>query len=355
VEFASGETLVASFIDSPFNLAGGVSGTYNGIVKGSGASDTQANAGLLNLVITLNTGAFTGKLNLDGVSSPVAGVFNHVDGTFVTPTVSNGTVWNLDLDFATKVITGTITKRKRGADFSVVNVNAPQAYTTAAFTAATYNVAFSAPATPAALLSDEYPHGNGYGVLTISAKDGAKLVGVLADGTAYTSSSVVCKPVSPATQNTVPVYASFAAAKGALVGNATITAAAAVTGTDFRWFKSQNSGQYYPYGFAQGADTGLTIDIAAGGLQSAATAPTLTTVSFSGGAFGGALQTGLTVGTNPNISFKTTKVMGGSFTNASGSNMIGGIVVGSTAYGYILTPLPKHIDGTGQGGLVSFP
>jgi 2',3'-cyclic-nucleotide 2'-phosphodiesterase (5'-nucleotidase family) len=347
-------TVTANFVASPFNLAGGVNGTYNGIVKGSAAADTQANAGILNVLVALNTGAFTGKLNLDGNITTVAGVFNNVDGTFVTPTVSNGVVYNLDLDFTTKVITGTITKRKRGADVSVVNVNAPQAYTTAAFTpAVAYNVAFSAPDAPAELLSDEYPHGNGYGVLTISANAGAKLVGVLADGTAFTSSSVVCKPVSPATENTVPVYASFAAAKGALVGNATITAAAAVTGTDFRWFKSENSGQYYPYGFALGADTGLTIDIAAGGLQSAATAPTLTTVSFSGGGFA---SSSIAVGTNPKISFKpTTNVMSGSYTNASGSNLIGGIVVGSTAYGYILTPLPKHFDGSGQGGLVAFP
>jgi len=173
---------------------------------------------------------------------------------------------------------------------------------------------------------------------------------VLADGTAYASSSVVCKPVAPLTENTVPVYASFAAAKGALVGNATITAAAAVTGTDFRWFKSENSGRYYPYGFALGADTGLTIDIAAGG--AVGTLPTLTTVGFSGGGFS---SSSIAVGTNPKISFKSTGVMGGSYTNASGSNLIGGIVVGGSAYGYILTPLPKHIDGSGQGGLVSFP
>jgi len=359
VQFDSGETLVANFTESPFNLAGGVNGTYNGIVKGSAAADTQANAGILNVLVALNTGAFTGKLNVDGQITTVAGVFNNVTGVFATPTVSNGVVYNLDLDFTTKVITGTITKRKRGADVSVVNVNAPQAYTTAAFTpAVAYNVAFSAPDAPAELLSDEYPHGNGYGVLTIGANAGAKLVGVLADGTAFTSSSVVCKPVSPATENTVPVYASFAAAKGALVGNATITAAAAVTGTDFRWFKSENSGQYYPYGFALGADTGLTIDIAAGGLQSAATAPTITngtsTLSLSGGGF--ALTNGVINGTTTKISFKpTTNVMSGSYTTPAGINLIGGIVVGSTAYGYILTPLPTHIDGSGQGGLVSFP
>jgi hypothetical protein len=358
VQFDASETLVANFVASPFTAApDGVAGIYNGIVKGSGAADTQANAGILNVLVALNTGAFTGKLNVDGQITTVAGVFNNVTGVFATPTVSNGVVYNLDLDFTTKVITGTITKRKRGVNVSVVNVNAPQAYTTAAFTpAVAYNVAFSAPDAPAELLNDEYPHGNGYGVLTISASAGAKLVGVLADGTAFTSSSVVCKPVSPATENTVPVYASFAAAKGALVGNATITAAAAVTGTDFRWFKSQNSGQYYPYGFALGADTGLTIDIAAGGLQSAAVAPTLTTVGFSSYTGGPFDVTGLTVGANPKITFKAgTVTLSGSYTTPAGINLIGGIVVGSTAYGYILTPLPTHFDGSGQGGRVVFP
>jgi len=139
-------TVVANFVASPFNLAGGVNGTYNGIVKGSAAADTQANAGILNVLVALNTGAFTGKLNLDGQITTVAGVFNNVNGTFVTPTVSNGVVYNLDLDFTSKVISGTITKRKRGADVNVINVNIGQAYTTAAFTPATsYNVAFGAP------------------------------------------------------------------------------------------------------------------------------------------------------------------------------------------------------------------
>ena len=367
VTFASGETLVATFTASPFTSgATGVAGTYNGIVKGSTVStDTQANAGILNVIVTVNTGAFTGKLNLDGVITPIAGVFDNVDGSFSTPDVNNGTAYDLTLDFATKVVSGSITKFKRGVEVAQVNVNAPHAYVTTAFTPATYHVAFGAPASPAPdLLPGEYPEGNGYGVLTVDAKAGAKLVGKLADGTAYSSSSVACPPVSPATEDTVPVFASFAGI-GSLVGEALVEAGVVDSSSAFRWFKKENAGQYYPYGFANGATTGLSIDIVAGGTRTAATIPTIvlntSTVSFTGGSLdlaGDALfdvhNMVITSATNPKLTFNaTTKLLTGTYTAGAEINTIAGIVVGNTAYGYILTPLPKHTDGTGEGGLVT--
>jgi hypothetical protein len=49
----------------------------------------------------------------------------------------------------------------------------------------------------------------------------------------------------------------------------------------------------------------------------------------------------------------TNHVLAGTFKNSSGTNRIGGIVVGNQAYGYLLTPLPTAVDGTGQGGRVT--
>ena len=371
VTFEAGESLVATFNSTPFTSGvNGVAGTYNGIVKGNTAStDTQTNAGLFNVVVT-STGAFTGKLNVNGESTPVAGLFNNVDGSFSTPDVRNGAAYDLTLDFATKVVSGSITKFKRGVQVAEVAVSAPHAYVTttlAPFTAATYTVAFDAPLSPAPdLLPGEYPEGNGYGTLTIGTKADAKLAGKLADGTAYTSSSFVCPPVSPATEDTVPVYASFAAATGALVGDALVDTSAETvdSSSPFRWFKKENAGQYYPYGFANGATTGLSINILAGAVRPTAT-PILVgqLVSFTGGSLDLAgdaffdllgVSDQVITATVPKLSINaTTKVLTGSYTKAGIIYTIEGIVVGTSTYGYILTPQPKHTDGAGEGGLVT--
>jgi hypothetical protein len=251
-------------------------------------------------------------------------------------------------------------------------INAPQAYskTTAPATAiaTTYNVAFTSPSTPASLAADEYPHGNGYGILTVSGTDGAaKLVGVLADGTAYSSSAYLCK-TTPAT---VPIFASFASRLGSIVGTATIDQSQAttdVTATGIRWFRSANTAaQYYPYGYAYDTDTGLTVNLI-GAKQSTSTLPTFsatTNVDFTLGSFASSPVMAKVIGAGlastdktTKLAFKaTTNVLSGSYTPVGGNaNVIGGIAVGkasTTVYGYILSPLPKHTDGTGEGGLVT--
>ena len=350
--FAAGDTATANFTDSPFTTA--VAGLYNGIVRGStAATDTQNNAGLFTASVTLHTGAFTGSLVIDGVRAPVAGVFNHLTKKFTTLPVTNGFVYDLTLhDLATpRTITGTITKYRRTSPVAVLNVNATQGNTS--FTGGPFLVAFSAPASPAPDLSDdEYPHGNGYASMTIGTKGVATVRGLLADGTAFASASTVC-----AGANIVPVFALFASRTGSLVGDATITAPA-VTGTGFRWFRSANASHYYPHGYANGGTTGLTIDIAAGHSTAGTNLPA--TVSFSGGEFAAAV-TGINVvtGTSTAASAKmsvTAGIIKGEWAgNGSypGKHLIGGVNVNGVNYGYILSPLPLHTDGTGQGGLVS--
>ena len=348
--FAIGNTVTANFTASPFTST--VAGIYNGIVKGSTTgTDTQGNAGLFTATVVLNTGAFTGKLDLDGVSAPIAGVFNNVSKTFATPTVANGSVYSLLLDIPNAKITGTITQRKRGADVAVITVNAPQGNITA--TGGPFVVAFSAPATPADLNTDEYPHGNGYETIKFGLKGVATTAGTLADGTVYTSAATAT------TTNVVPVFASFASRTGSLVGNATI-ATPAVTGTGFRWFKSASASQYYPYGYANGGTTGLTVDIAAGNSTAGTNLPA--TVSFTGGEFESLAQSGITVGATSSATAAkmvlTAGVNKGEWagnTTHPGKHIIGGVNVNGVNYGYILSPLPTQTDGTGQGSLVVFP
>ena len=365
--FAEGDTVVANFVNSPFTAA--VTGSYNGALKGSTTvTDTQANSGLFTATVSLNTGAFTGKVNLDGVISVIAGTFNHATKTFVSPVPNNGFAYSLLLDTTGPVnkITGTITKRKRGADVAAISVDAPHAFskTTAptAGLASTYNVAFSVPTAPGSLLADEYPHGNGYGSLVIDPASGAaKITGFLADGTAYTSASVLCRDA------TVPVFASFLARVGSLCGKLTIDLGATdtdITGTDLRWFRSENKSQYYPWGY----DTGLTVD-AVGAMRTTSTPASLglsgaPSVDFTDGPFSAAAVNKVLSGTTTLVSADgTTKLVLASTGLVTGEYeapaeyLIKGIIVGKgstgEAYGYILSPLPVHITGNGEGGLVT--
>ena len=349
--FAAGQTLIPTYLTTPFTT--NVVGLYNGIVKGS--TDTQANAGLFTATVTLNTGAFTGKLIVDGVTAPVAGVFNNVSKTFTSPTVANGSVYSLTInDSATpRTITGTITQYKRSVAGAVLNVTAIQGNTS--FTGGPFVVAFSAPASPAPdLIAGEYPTGNGVASITIGTKGVATVKGTLADGTAFTSASTVT-----ATNNVIPVFASFASRTGSIVGEATISGAT-VTGTGFRWFRSENlAAQYYPYGYANGATTGLTIDIAAGSSVLGSSLPASAT--FSGGEFAAASQTVNVGATSTAAAAKmviTAGINKGEWAgNATypGKHIIGGANVNGVNYGYILSPLPAHTDGSGQGSLVVFP
>ena len=368
--FAVGNTLVANFVESQF-VADAV-GTYNGILRGDGNYASQANAGLFTATVALNTGAFTGRVILDGASSTIAGVFNNLSNTF-SNTNSNGFSYSLEIDVTSPVrrITGTITKRKRGTTTAVIVVDAAQAYNkTTALTpgsiASAYNVAFGVPqdTNPSPLPSQERPHGNGYGVLTVASSDGAaKVVGILADGTAYTSAAFLCR------DNTVPLYASFASRTGAICGELAIDhaeSASDVLGFDINWYRSEHNGHFYPFGYG----TGLTVT-AVGGLQSfslqASLGLTAAPVLAMEGALGVTSKTLAASGTGfasadktTKLSFSSTGLMSGEFTPAGTANkhVIKGVIVGKggvggEAFGYFLTPVLAHEDGTGQGGIIT--
>jgi hypothetical protein len=362
----SSTSLVASFIDSPFSTAGGASGVYSGVVQGSSdATDTQANAGAFKVAVALNTGAFTGSLRLDGVATSLAGLFTPSQflglaaGTaiYLSRGGNDGLGYDLTLDLSTKVISASITKRVGGEVTGVITATLPQAHKT--YTPGTYSVAFAVPLSlsPDSLGENQYPRGHGYGILSVNSLAAATQVGVLADGTAYTSSTVVCQPsvLTVAAVPTVPVYASFAGATGALVGTVALQGASVIVPSGrspLRWFQSANSArQYYPAGFASGAHTGLHLGVESGYLRSGTTPPVLrknvTRVRLDDVSQTMNLTTlVLSIGS-------TTHVLAGTYKNSSGTNRIGGIVVGTQAYGYLLTPLPTAVDGTGQGGRVT--
>jgi 2',3'-cyclic-nucleotide 2'-phosphodiesterase (5'-nucleotidase family) len=372
--FAEGNSVEAVFIASPF-VAGSVAGTYNGVVQGNTApTDTQANAGLLTIAVTAPSGAFSARVNLDGTLNTARGVFNPFTFAYTSPNNDDGLNYALSLEIPNSKITGTITKKVAGVAEVVMDVDAPLTYSTAvpppAAQVAIYNAAFSVPTAALSLTADKYPHGNGYGVLTITDRGAARLTGYLADGRTFSSSAYLGR------DGTVPVYDSFTGKIGTLVGTATLAdeTDSDVTGTDMRWFLGAHTGQYYPLGYTDGLTMNLVGAKRVPGLVTTLALTSSAQLTLSEGPFSATpvtkvLATSSTTATSKSytpalpdksakISFNlTTGLMTIDHTPTGGLKHSGkGIIVGkgstAEAYGYILSPLVRPADGTGQGGLV---
>ena len=372
--FAEGATVEAVFVASPF-VAGTVAGTYNNIVQGNTAgTDTQANAGMLTVTISPLSGAFTGKLDLNGTRSSFRGVFHPFTFGYTSPSTDDGLNYSLTLDTPNSRITGTITRKVAGVVDAVMDVVAPLAYdrVTAppAGVVTVYNCALGVPVASSSLTPDKYPHGNGYGVLTITDKGAAKLTGYLADGRSFSCSALLCR------DGTVPLFDSFMEKVGSLVGTAKLEdkAASDVEGTGIRWFLGTHAGQYYPTGYTDGLTMTLVGAKRVAGLVTTLGLTTASQVTFSEGPVSAAsvnkvlATTSATATTRsyaPALPDKSTKVtfnlttglMTVDHTPTGGVKHNGkGVIVGkgpaAEAYGYILSPLVRPADGTGQGGLV---
>jgi hypothetical protein len=342
--FADGDSVVANFVPTPFTTA--IAGTYNGLITGA----DQASSGFISMRLTLGTGSLSARLVLNGIATPLRGVFHHATGLFTSPGVT------LTLDFAQRTITGVVGASTVIAQKTYDRLQPP---TTGV---GIYNVAFTPPTSSSSLPPERYPHGNGYGVLTVSGLAGSsRLVGVLADGTAYSASSVICL------NNTIPLYAAFRGGIGSLSGTVAVDTTAAstdVTGTGFKWFRNDPASQYYPLGY----DTGLSMDLI-GALQSTSTRTALglstaPQVTLSAGPFTSPVTKALIVGTSSlssadkltKLTISTKSLITGDHKSAIGAikHSIKGIIVGkggtACAYGHILSPLPITTDGTGQAG-----
>jgi hypothetical protein len=365
--FAVGNTVTATFLPTPFNST--AAGTYAGVGRGNGASDTQQNAGFFTFTLIVNTGVFTGKAFIDGQTIPMAGGLGNVSLNFTSPTVSDGFVYSLTLDNSGPVakLNGTITKRRAGSDVSIINVATTRSYGKGnpppGALAVPHNAAFSVPTAPGTLLTGEYPTGNGYGVVTINAADGAvKIAGFMADGTPYASKTFLCM------DSTIPIYAVFPARVGCVVGTALMSnlAGSDLEGTDIRWHRAESRSQFYPWGY----DTGLTVNIV-GAKQSTSTRTSLglsgaPTLNLSGGDLASTVSKVIpTAGTGFASTDKTTKltysaigVASGSFEPTKGAKrVIRGIIVGKAGsgetYGYFQSPVVPQTDGSGRAGHIS--
>jgi hypothetical protein len=368
----NGTSIGANFVASPFSPA--QAGTYNSVLLDpSGEGDLQSKSGLFTATITNTTGAFSSRVILDGVATATTGWFHHATNRFVSEVPSDGFSYDLLLDSTGPVnrITGTIRRWRAGAEIATLPVDAPQTYDRKvlppADLAGIYNYALPT-VDPIEAARPNRPQGTGTGTLTINKATGAiTLTTFLADGTTVTSASSLGR------DGMIPLYVSLPKAVGALVG--TVTVDPLQTGTDISgenvsWFLRAHSGQYYQAGFG---NSGLVLRFLAAkqatSSPSVLALPVNPTLVFSGGPFSEALGL-LLRPTKPmaitynsadaplKFSLPATGQFNGTYTPADGTGAypIRGAIVGKggagVAYGTILTPVPKQIDGTGKSAAV---
>jgi len=168
------------------NLFLGFGGTYNGLFSGTnGGTNLAQSGGYLTMTVTTNQ-TYTGKIYVQGMTTPLSGSFN-TDGTLhATNSVTNGPVLalNLSLDFANKMLVGTISNAhwmstNLQADLAVFSTNNPTT------NAGTYTLVFGTEAGQGL--------GQGYasGTVVVATNGAITFTGVAADDTALSQGTTL--------------------------------------------------------------------------------------------------------------------------------------------------------------------
>ena len=290
--FREGLILTANFIANPFTS---LAGTYNGLIRPSptqpppsGSTRNNSTEGFFTATV-MNTGAFSGKLTIDGLVLNVAGAFdNNGDARFGTARTLTLTVARpskpslivaLHLNSAENQvdptvddkISGTVTARefKQSVTTSVSEVDSDRAFyngTTllvpaAYLGAANANGVFTTvlPAKdvadqPPGFTEKDYPRGSGMATITITKGGVVTLTGTLAEGTTFTASSTLSE-IGATHANRFPLFSSLYTAKGFLSGFVQLDstqAASDLAATNLQWLRPFiNTSHYYPYGWPE--------------------------------------------------------------------------------------------------------
>jgi hypothetical protein len=270
-------------------------GSYNGLVKasttepdrapllsnGSGEDGTTADMsteGFFTAKVE-SSGAFSGKLTIDGLVLSVAGIFDHNGvARFGTNGAASVTVSRLDklaltlalnLDLTAPIgntgkLRGTVTQKLGTVVQAVSNIDADRAhYSTAnkvpvnlAGTAAKpYTLVFPAKTQSPVKALTSYPQGDGFATMTVNVNGTVSLTGKLADDTVITASTPLSK------LNLWPIFAQLYTLKGSIAGMAALTDANGITedvsGTNLQWFRPAQNVQWYPNGWP----AGISVDV----------------------------------------------------------------------------------------------
>lgn len=231
-------TVEAVFVPNPF---ASVAGAYHGLFYDTNQPG-EADSGAVQAAVTAN-GAYSAKIRLANGGYSFSGKFDlsgAATATISRPGLDPITV-TLQLDFSGGPITGAVTDGSWTAEFqagravySAAN-HSPQAGRYTLLIPGVDNVATQ-------------PGGNGVGAVNVDSSGNVTFSGVLGDGAAVTSASVVDG------QGQWPLFISVYGGKGSVVGWLTFTNGAALGG-QVAWFKlAQPAAKLYPAGFTNTTD-----------------------------------------------------------------------------------------------------
>jgi uncharacterized repeat protein (TIGR01451 family) len=379
-----GLTITANAVDNPFLPS--VIGDFSGLLRAdSGVTPSHENEGAVQVKL-MPTGSFTGTLRIAGASLPFNGVLDTTGvarfgaslatSLLLPRSPSAGYVLAFAADLSptgTKKITGTLRRHTRGGSepLSTLEAHRHAGMATEAF----YTWAMPAQPQTTGLTSAQYPQGDGVGSMKLNKLGVANLVGVLADGTSFTTSAATSADL------TLPIYVALEKGAGSLNGWLTIDHTRPDTdlsSTALHWFKPVIAGaQNYPFGWPEGVTLpliGARFVVPVG----ESVLPDLSEVtganvllSFTQGALAGVIQKELIVSpknlvtkipaTDPSYTMRLTAAtghFGGTFAHADGTaaSYIGVILQKGTnrrGFGHFIPGKPKVITGSGQSGAVT--
>jgi len=392
----SGLSINANFVNNPFTSD--VVGDFNGLIQHpTAASRSLASEGFITVNVT-TTGSFSGTLRIDGTSTPLRGALNTSrvarygatrTETLVIPRPGRSSLvvaFSVDLNpSGPKKLTGTVSQQSRTGTTPLASINADRASYRASSPVpsarqGTFNFVLPSQAQTNGLTAIDFPQGDGFGSVTISAAGLASFKGNLADGTAFTASAFLTNV--PSGSDTLPFFAQPYANNGAVAGNVVIDPSQLDTdlsSPSILWFKPVLGGHYYPFGWLEGVTTtlsGAKYTVPTGqsvipGLPPVNPVSGNATLAFSDGNLDEALIKDGNISTanlvtkvpvtNPTYALSVAPKTGdisGTFEHSDGSRprYTGKIVQkGSNggAYGYFLTVAPKKATGDGESGGVS--
>ncbi|HWD20364.1 MAG TPA: hypothetical protein VHB20_13905 [Verrucomicrobiae bacterium] len=228
---------VSGAAHDPLNPFFDAQGVYNGLF----VNDTVApdNSGAATFTLT-TSGAYSGKLLLQGVAWPFTGQFTvNADHTISSATTVKRKKlgdWQLSLNLLTNLQPTALTGSVAAAEWeSGLSANRT-VYDSAAAPAGVFNSALA----PAGPDSAAAPGGYGYGRTTVSSKGAVTLAWNLADGVA----GPVTFAGSVAQDGSFPYYFSLYKGQGVLLGWGQFGAASTPA-----WVKNPTSSKFYPAGF----------------------------------------------------------------------------------------------------------
>lgn len=248
----------AVFVSNPFQPIAGQGNTFQGLLKPvSGVGTDLSTLAFLTGSIVPTTGAFSGKLSHNGNVTSFASVF-YGNGTGIftvagVPTTAltlhggdklslsytDGAIQALITRAGVETSAGTALRTSHSATNPVpdelLNTLAP---VLGVKSSGYYTLALPAQAQTPPKAASSYPQGDGYGTLTLNRAGTFSVVGVLADGSAWTTSGSLVSGSQAPFLVYLPPPGKAAVSKGSFSGTLVFDATQAgsdVTGDDLLW------------------------------------------------------------------------------------------------------------------------